>query len=175
MLYPRYRMADYPAKTVLHRQLEFLLGPPISETTVQRMRKIRSKAKVSNNLWGKRYIKRRTKGNPPSVYKVGERVLIRFPFSGRTRGIPKKRFVVDGTIIKRNVQLGNYKITYESPTTEMSCCDWVSVEDMTSATAVEETRKRAAARRRISLSKTQKEPKAKKAAHRKKILHRNDA
>lgn len=45
---------------------------------------------------------------------------------------------------------------------------------MTSATAVEEKRKRAAARRRISLSKTQKEqktqkePKAKKAAHREK-------
>lgn len=106
---------------------------------------------------------------------MGERVLIRFPFSGRTRGIPKKRFILDGMITKRNVQLGNYKITYEFPTTEKSCCDWVSVEDMTSATAVEEKRKRAAARRRISLSKTQKEPKAKKAAHREKILHRNDA
>ncbi|XP_068731120.1 uncharacterized protein [Montipora capricornis] len=134
----------------------------------ERIRKIRSKARASNNVWDKRYIKRRVKGNPPSVYKVGERVLIRFPFSGRTRGIPKKRFVVDGTIIKRNVQFGKYKITYESPTTEKSCCDWVSVEDMTSATAVEEKRKRAAARRQMSLSKTQKEHKAKKAAHREK-------
>ena len=134
----------------------------------ERIRKIQSKVKASNNVWDKRYIKRRVKGNPPSVYKVGEQVLIRFPFSGRTRGIPKKRFVVDGTIIQRNVQLGKYKITYESPTTEKFCCDWVSVEDMTSATAAEEKRKQAAARRQMSLSKTQKEQKAKKAAHREK-------
>ena len=137
-------------------------------SNVERARKIRSKAKASNNVWDKRYIKRRLKGNPPSVYKVGERVLIRFPFSGRTRGIPKKRFVVDGTIIKRNVRLGKYKITYESPTTQKSCCDWVSVEDMTSATAVEEQRKRAAARRQMSVSTMQKKQKAKKAAHREK-------
>lgn len=137
-------------------------------SNVERARKIRSKAKASNNVWDKRYIQRRVKGNPPSVYKVGERVLIRFPFSGRTRGIPKKRFVVDGTIIKRNVRLGKYKITYESPTTQKSCCDWVSVEDMTSATAVEEQRKRAAARRQMSVSTMQKEQKAKKVAHREK-------
>ena len=93
---------------------------------------------------------------------------IRCPFSGRTRGTPKKRFVVDGMIIKRNVKFGKYKITHESPTTEKSCCDWVSVKDMTSATAVEEKCKRAAARRQMSLSKIQKEQKAKKAAHREK-------
>ena len=126
--------------------------------------KIRSKAKVFNNVWDKRYIKRRVKGNAPSVYKVGEWVLIRFPFSGRTCGVLKKGFVVDGMIIKRNVLLGKYKITYKSPTPHKSCCDWVSVEDMTSATAVEEKRKRAATRRKMSLSKTQKEQKAKKAS-----------
>ena len=109
----------------------------------ERVRKIQSKAKPSNSVWDKRYIKRRIKGNPPSIYKVGERVLIWFSFSGRTRGIPKKWSVVDGTIIKRNVRLGKYKITCESPTTQKSCCDWVSAEDITSATAVEEQWKRA--------------------------------
>ena len=42
----------------------------------ERVRKIQSKAKPSNSVWDKRYIKRRIKGNPPSIYKVGERVLI---------------------------------------------------------------------------------------------------
>lgn len=56
-----------------------------------------------NKLWDKRYIKRRVKGNLFFVYKVGERVLIRFLFLGRIRGISKKRFIFDGMIIKRNV------------------------------------------------------------------------
>ena len=137
-------------------------------SNVERTRKIRSKAKVSNNIWDERYIKRRVKGNPPSVYKVGERVLLRFPFSGKNRIIPKKRFVVDGTIMKRNVQLGKYKITYKSPTTDKSCCDWVSVEDVTSATAAEEKRKRVRARQQTSSSAMKKQEKAKKAAHREK-------
>ena len=81
----------------------------------ERARKFRSKAKASNNVWDKHCIKRRLKGNSPSVYKDGERVLIQFPFWGRTRGIAKKLFVVDGTIIKQKVRLGEYKITYESP------------------------------------------------------------
>ena len=33
MLYPSCWMADYPAKKVFHLQLEFLLGPAISEVT----------------------------------------------------------------------------------------------------------------------------------------------
>jgi len=71
----------------------------------------------------------------------------------------KKLFVVDGTIIKQKVRLGEYKITYESP---------VSVEDMTSRTAVEEQRKRRATKRQMSVSTMQKEQKAKKAVYREK-------
>ena len=44
-------------------------------------RRIRSKAITSNNVWDKRYMRRKTKGDPSSIYKVGETVLIRYPFS----------------------------------------------------------------------------------------------
>ena len=70
--------------------------------------------------------------------------------------------------MKRNVRLGKYKITYKSPTTDKSCCDWVSVEDVTSATAAEEKCKRVRARQQTSSSAMKKQEKAKKAAHREK-------
>lgn len=34
MLYPSCGMVDYPAKKVFHLQIEFLLGPAISEVTL---------------------------------------------------------------------------------------------------------------------------------------------
>ena len=59
-------------------------------------RRIRSKAITSNNVWDKRYIRRKTKGNPPSIYKVGETVLIRYPFSRKSRVAPRKKICFGG-------------------------------------------------------------------------------
>ena len=81
-------------------------------------RRIRSKAITSNNVWDKRYIRRKTKGDPPSKYKVGETVLIRYPFSRKSRVAPRKRFVLEGKILKRNLPTGKYKITFKSPKTQ---------------------------------------------------------
>ena len=65
------------------------------KSNAERTRKIRSKAKASNNAWEKRYIKRQP------TFRLQSGRTGSNPFAGRTRGIPKKRFVVGRTIIKR--------------------------------------------------------------------------
>lgn len=104
--------------------------------------KIRAKAKAADKVWDERYIQRRLKNNPPSKYSVGETVLIRFPFSKKSRTAPKRRFVIEGKIIKRNLRIAKYKISFENPTTKSHQCTWVSVEDITSLTAEKEKRKK---------------------------------
>ena len=132
-------------------------------------RRIRFKAITSNNVWEKRYIRRKTKGDPPSKYKVGETVLIRYPFSRKSRVAPRKRFALEGKILKRNLPTGKYKITFESPKTQQPCTQWVSVEDITSLTSRKEKRKRAAARRHLTHSNQDKQKAIKKSDHRKKF------
>jgi len=79
--------------------------------------KIRAKAKTADKVWDERYIQRRMKNNPPLKYSVGETVLICFPFSRKSRTGPKRRFVVEGKIVKRNLRIAKYKIWFENPTT----------------------------------------------------------
>ena len=132
-------------------------------------RHIHSKAITSNNAWDKRYMQRKTKGDPPSIYKVGETVLIRYPFSRKSRVAPRKRFVLEGKILKRNLLTGKYKITFESPKTQQPCTQWVSVEDTTSLMARKEKRKRAAVRRHLTHSNQDKQKDTRKSDHRKKF------
>ena len=111
--------------------------------------KIRAKAKAADKVWDKRYIQRRMKNNPPSKYSVRETVLIRFPFSKKSRTAPKRRFVVEGKVTKRNLRIARYKIWFENPTTKSHQCTWVSVEDITSLTAEKEKRKKDLAKERL--------------------------
>ena len=82
--------------------------------------RIRAKVKEADKVWDERYIQRRMKNNPPSKYSVGETVLIRFPFSKKGRTAPKHRFVLEGKIIKRNLRIAKYKISFENPKTKKS-------------------------------------------------------
>ena len=116
--------------------------------------RIRSKAKVCSRTWGKRYIERQIKSNPPSIYAIGETALIRFPFSRTTRIAAKRRFVLERKIIKRNLRLQRYNIAFESPITSKRCTAWISVEDVTSVTLEEEKRKIKSSKRRINKEKS---------------------
>lgn len=122
---------------------------------------IRSKAKVASHIWDERYIDRRMRNNPPSTYSVGEIILVRYPFSRVSKAEPKRRYVIQGKIIKRNLKLFRYKVKYEHPETHCDITSWVSVEDITSLTVAEENKKEIAKR--------------KKAAARKKSLDKNSA
>ena len=139
--------------------------------------KIRAKAKAADKVWDKRYIQRRMKNNPPSKYSVGETVLIRFPFSKKSRTAPKRRFVVEGKVIKRNLRIAKYKIWFENPTTKSHQCTWVSVEDITSLTAEKEKRKKDFAKERLKSKGKNLNRKERLSSHRKKFyipLERKD-
>lgn len=139
--------------------------------------RIRAKAKEADKVWDERYIQRRMKNNPSSKYYVGETVLIRFPFSKKSRTAPKRRFVLEGKIIKRNLRNAKYKISFENPKTKRHQCTWISVEDITSLTVEKEKRRKDLARERLKNKGKNLNKKERKSSHRKKYyipLERND-
>ena len=103
-----------------------------------RVSRMKANVRSENKVWGERYIGRKRKNNPPFVYALGETVLIRFPFSIKSKAAPK-RSVIKGKVIKRNLKLSRYKISFVSPKTK---ANWVSVEDITSTTAEEEKKEK---------------------------------
>ena len=139
--------------------------------------RIRAKAKEADQVWDERYIQRKMKNNPPSKYSVGETVLIRFPFSKKSRTAPKRRFVLEGKIIKRNLRIAKYKISFENPKTKSHKCTWVSVEDITSLTVEKEKRRKGLAKERLKNKGKNLNKKKRQSSHRKKYyipLERND-
>ena len=105
------------------------------ETASGNVKRIRRKAKHSNEIWDMRYIQRRMQNDPPSVYGVGEKIVLRYPTKTKGRIAPKKRYVLEATVLRRKPQTGKYFIGYISPTTNERCEEWVSVEAITSTTA----------------------------------------
>jgi len=102
------------------------------------------------------------RNNPPSTYSVGEIILVHYPFSRISKAAPKRHYVIQGKIIKRDMKLFRYKVKYEHPETHCDITSWVSVEDITSLTVAEENKKKEIAKR-------------KKVASRKKSLDKNSA
>lgn len=123
------------------------------DKNIQQFQKIRNKARKASNIWDMRYIERRMKNNPPSTYSVGETVLVRFPFSRTSKSAPKRRYVIQAKVIKRNLKLHRYKVTYEHPQISDKRNSWVSVEDITSLTADEEKKKKEAAKMKKKVNK----------------------
>ena len=115
--------------------------------------KIRNKAKVASHIWDKRYIDRRMRNNPPSTYSVGEIILVHYPFSRISKAAPKRHYVIQGKIIKRDMKLFRYKVKYEHPETHCDITSWVSVEDITSLTVAEENKKEIAKRKKVAARK----------------------
>lgn len=75
-------------------------------------------------------------------YFVGEIVLIRFSFFKKSRIALKRRFVLEGKVIKRNLRIVKYKIWFENLTTKSYQCIWVLVEDIISLIVEKEKRKK---------------------------------
>lgn len=70
---------------------------------------------------------------PPSIYKVGQNVLARYPFQ-KSR-VPTRRCVLEARILERNLKSYRYKIEFECPKTAVKTSAWVSVENLTSTLA----------------------------------------
>ncbi|KAL8624324.1 hypothetical protein ACOMHN_044755 [Nucella lapillus] len=88
-----------------------------------------------------------SKKNHPSVYKVGERVLIRYPpKDGKHKRVPRRRYICKGIVEKRKVSQNKYKVRFERP--DGQCVsEWMSVADLTSKTMQKEKLKKQNAER----------------------------
>ena len=101
------------------------------------------------------------RNNPPSVYEVGEIVLICYPST--TKSVSKRQ-VLKADVVGRKVPKHKYNVQFVSPTTGKLIEKWISVSDITSLTMERGKRKRKGA------TKCSREEKKKKS-HWKKYFH----
>ena len=84
--------------------------------------------------------KKGLRNNPPSVYNVGENVLIRYP---PAKKISRKRCVLHAKVLKRNLQTCKYLVKFNYPAgTSKILQKWIPINDITSRTLDEEKKKR---------------------------------
>ena len=102
-------------------------------------------------------VEREAKKRPPSVYQVGETVLIRYPGTGSK--LVKKRYVLEAQVLKKNLEKDLYKVAFSSPIAGKNTKKGMSVYDVTSMTMDKENRKKKKAK--------ETSPKSAKVAHRK--------
>ena len=79
--------------------------------------------------------------NNPSVYEVGETVLI--PYPSTTKAV-SKRHVLKADVLGKKVPEHKYKVKFISPTTGTLIEKWISVSDITRLPMEREKRKRKA-------------------------------
>ena len=127
---------------------------------------IRKRAKSYNRKLEKRMMaKHKRRSRPPTEYRPGDIVLLRLR-SKKGRIAPKRRHVLKGRVIARNLKTSMYKVSYTNLNSNQKLEKWISVEDMTSVTSQEEKAKR-----------KEQEQKRQKRLHRKKfriVLTRKD-
>ena len=89
----------------------------------------------------KTLINRVLKRNPQPIYKLKERVMIRYPFNIGKRA-PKRRVAIAGTIIARNIPVSKYNVKYRNPDTKVVEKEWVEVTDVISLTHKKESQRK---------------------------------
>lgn len=105
----------------------------------RKTRKLRNLAHSATTKCADRMVKRGVRNNPPSVYDIGETVLIRYP---PAKKVASKRHILEADIIKRNLRLQKYQVAFISPTSGKLTYKWIPVNDITSVTMEEEKKKR---------------------------------
>ena len=99
--------------------------------------RIRDKAHKTSVAAAKKMVEKQKKKNPPAIYNIGEKVLVR-RFSSKSRKQagkgPADRHsrIVEGEVIKRNLKTGRYKVKYNLEGQMFQ--SWFTVADLTSLT-----------------------------------------
>ena len=84
------------------------------------------------------------RNNPPSVYDIVEKVLIRYPTAKK---LYSKRCVSPARVLKRNLRTCKYKVKFTYPAKSSNTLrKWISVNDITSTTMNKEHEKKKLAR-----------------------------
>ena len=95
----------------------------------KRIKKIRSEAVENTKRLGKRMVDKHKKRHKTMEYKYNDKVLIRIGNGGK-RSHPKRRFVVEGTILKKGKHSDNYKFLLIPRDQTNFTEQWVSIEDI---------------------------------------------
>ena len=89
-------------------------------------------------------IKKGLRNNPPLVYDIGEKVLIRYPTAKK---LCSKRCVLPARVLKRNLCTCKYKVKFTYPAKSSNTLrKWISINDITSTTMNKEHEKKKLAR-----------------------------
>lgn len=99
---------------------------------------IRTLAQRASARCAKRALVQRMRRNPCSVYKIGDKVLVRYPFGSR---VPYKRHILPGKIVRRSRGYDRYVVKFRKPEGVL-VRQWVGVENITSRTLAEENHRR---------------------------------
>ena len=106
------------------------------------VKNIRKRARSYNRKLEKRMINKHMRRNcPPTEYKPGDKVLLRFK-SRKGRIAPKRRHILKGRVVARNLKTSMYKVSFINPASHKRVQKWISLEDITSASSQEEKAKR---------------------------------
>ena len=104
---------------------------------------IRDEALKASKGASRKMIQQELKCNPPSLYYVGETVLVcvaktKKPVKGKKTAL---RGTCEGLILKADHDLHRYFVDFEDPNTGKQQKIWVKVDDITSLTKDEEKRR----------------------------------
>ena len=104
------------------------------------VKRIRQAASAASRRCQNRMIRKGLRNNPPSVYNIGEKVLIRYP---PVKKICSKRSILTAKILRRKLKACKYKVQLKyPPSSSKTLTKWISVDDITSTTMDKEKRKR---------------------------------
>ena len=100
---------------------------------VKKVKKIRQRSKHYSKKLNARMVKGHKRRHKTETFKVKEHVLVRYRPQKGGKLPPKKRFVVEGTIIKKSQKNPDaYKVKFMPPNCSEHKEEWFSVEDMAS-------------------------------------------
>ena len=113
------------------------LGDTQIEKHLEVAKFVREQARLFSDKAEKKLVQTFSAKNPPSVYKVGESVLVKVHSSkSRKVGMNKYAKVITGRFEKRNSKQGTYKVSYQLSGKQVH--RWFKVTDLTSLTKNEE-------------------------------------
>ena len=125
------------------------IWPNLSEVQLKEFdstRKLIEKATYNaSSKCAKAMVNRALKRSPLPIYRMKEKVIVRYPFELKKNCQKKiKRiYAISGEVIARNIPLSKYKIKYNHPETKKSQEDWIYVNHITSkSNAIERKRKK---------------------------------
>ena len=102
--------------------------------------RIRKAASVASKRCENRMIRKGLRNNPPSLYNIGEKVLIRYP---PAKKLCSRKSFLTARILNRNLKTCKYKVQFTYPAGSLkTLTKWISVNDITSTTIDREKRKR---------------------------------